>query len=30
VFLRDLGARDIDVFGDYNLIMQQVGGIANV
>jgi ribonuclease HI len=29
-FLRDLGARDIDVFGDSNLIVQQVRGIANV
>jgi hypothetical protein len=25
-FLRDLGARDVDVFGDSNLIMQQVRG----
>jgi ribonuclease HI len=25
-FFRDLGARDIDVFGDSNLIMQQVKG----
>jgi ribonuclease HI len=23
-FLRDLGARDVDVFGDYNLIVQQI------
>jgi ribonuclease HI len=30
VFLRDLGPRDIDVFGDSNLIVQQVRGIANV
>jgi ribonuclease HI len=26
VFLRDLGARDIDVLGDSNLIMQQIRG----
>jgi ribonuclease HI len=25
-FLRDLGARDVDVFGDSNLIVQQVSG----
>jgi ribonuclease HI len=25
-YLRDLGARDIDVFGDSNLIMQQIRG----
>jgi ribonuclease HI len=25
-FLRDLGARDIDVFGDSNLIVQQIRG----
>jgi hypothetical protein len=25
-FLRDVGARDIDVFGDSNLIMQQIRG----
>jgi ribonuclease HI len=25
-FLRDLGARDVDMFGDSNLIMQQVRG----
>jgi ribonuclease HI len=25
-FLSDLGARDVDVFGDSNLIMQQVRG----
>jgi ribonuclease HI len=25
-FLRDLGARDVDVFGDFNLIMQQIKG----
>jgi ribonuclease HI len=25
-FLRDLGARDVDVFGDSNLIMQQIRG----
>jgi ribonuclease HI len=25
-FLRDLGARDMDVFGDSNLIMQQIRG----
>jgi hypothetical protein len=32
VFLRDLGARDVDGFGDSNLIMQQIrgGGVANV
>jgi hypothetical protein len=29
-FLRDLGARDVDVFGDSNLIVQQIRGIANV
>jgi ribonuclease HI len=30
-FLRDLGARDVDVFGDSNLIVQQIrGGIANI
>jgi hypothetical protein len=29
-FLRDLGARDVDVFGDSNLIVQQVRGIVNV
>jgi ribonuclease HI len=29
-FLRDLGARDVDVFGDSNLIMHQVRGITNV
>jgi ribonuclease HI len=28
-YLRDLGARDVDVFGDSNLILQQVRGIAN-
>jgi ribonuclease HI len=27
-FLRDLGARDIDMFGDSNLIMQQIRGIS--
>jgi ribonuclease HI len=26
VFLRDLGARDVDVFGDSNLIVQQIRG----
>jgi ribonuclease HI len=25
-YLRDLGARDINVFGDSNLIMQQIRG----
>jgi ribonuclease HI len=25
-YLRDLGARDVDVFGDSNLIMQQIRG----
>jgi ribonuclease HI len=25
-FLRDLGARDVDVLGDSNLIMQQIRG----
>jgi ribonuclease HI len=25
-FLRDLGARDVDVFGDSNLIVQQIRG----
>jgi ribonuclease HI len=25
-FLRDLGARDVDVFGDSNLIVQQIKG----
>jgi ribonuclease HI len=29
-YLRDLGERDVDVFGDSNLIMQQIRGIANV
>jgi hypothetical protein len=29
-FLRDLGARDVDVFGDSNLIVQQIRGVANV
>jgi ribonuclease HI len=29
-FFRDLGAWDVDVFGDSNLIVQQVRGIANV
>jgi ribonuclease HI len=29
-FLRDMGARDVDMFGDANLIVQQVRGIANV
>jgi ribonuclease HI len=29
-FLRALGARDVDVFGDSNLIMQQIRGVANV
>jgi ribonuclease HI len=28
-YLRDLGARDVDMFGDSNLIMQQIRGIAN-
>jgi ribonuclease HI len=27
-FLRDLGARDVDVFGDSNLIMQQIKGVS--
>jgi ribonuclease HI len=26
VFLRDLGARDVDMFGDANLIVQQIRG----
>jgi ribonuclease HI len=25
-YLRDLGARDVDMFGDSNLIMQQIRG----
>jgi ribonuclease HI len=25
-FLRDLGARDVDIFGDSNLIVQQIRG----
>jgi ribonuclease HI len=29
-FFRDLGAKDIDMFGDSNLIVQQIRGIANV
>jgi hypothetical protein len=29
-FLRDLGARYVDVFGDSNLMVQQIRGIANV
>jgi ribonuclease HI len=28
-YLRDLGARDVDMFGDSNLIMQQIRRIAN-
>jgi ribonuclease HI len=29
-YLRDLGARDVDVFGDSNLIVQyRLGGTAN-
>jgi ribonuclease HI len=28
-FLRDLGARDVDVFRHSNLIVQQIKGIAN-
>jgi hypothetical protein len=28
-YLRDLGARDVDMFGDSNLIMQQIRGIVN-
>jgi hypothetical protein len=28
-YSRDVGARDIDVFGDSNLIMQQIRGIVN-
>ena len=28
-YLRDLGARDVDVFGDSNLIMQQIRGDSN-
>jgi ribonuclease HI len=27
-FLRDLGARDIDMFGDSNLIVQQIKGVS--
>jgi ribonuclease HI len=29
-FLRLLGARDIDVFGDSNFIVQQIRGLVNV
>jgi ribonuclease HI len=29
-FLRDLGASDVDVFGDSNLIVQQIRGVDNV
>jgi hypothetical protein len=29
-FLRDLVARDVDVFGDSNLIVQQIKGITNI
>jgi hypothetical protein len=29
-FLRDLGVRDVDMFGDSNLIVQQMRGVANV
>jgi ribonuclease HI len=29
-FLRDLRARDVDVFGVSNLIVQQIRGVANV
>jgi hypothetical protein len=28
-YLRDLGARDVDVFGDSNLTMQPIRGIVN-
>jgi ribonuclease HI len=27
-FLRDMEARDVDVFGDYNLIVQQIMGVS--
>jgi ribonuclease HI len=27
-FLRDMEARDVDVFGDYNLIVQQIRGVS--
>jgi hypothetical protein len=27
-FLRDMGARDVDVFGDSNLIVQQIRGVS--
>jgi ribonuclease HI len=29
-YLRDLGARDVDMFGDSNLIVQLIRGIANL
>jgi hypothetical protein len=29
-FLRDLGVRDVDMFGNYNLIVQQIRGVDNV
>jgi ribonuclease HI len=29
-FLRDFGARDVDVCGESNLIVQQIRGITNV
>jgi ribonuclease HI len=29
-FLRDSGARNVDVFGDSNLIVQQIRRVANV
>jgi ribonuclease HI len=28
-YLRDLGARDVDVFRESNLIVQQIRGLAN-
>jgi ribonuclease HI len=28
-YLRDLGARDVDVLGDSNLIVQQIRGVVN-
>jgi ribonuclease HI len=28
-YLRDLGARDVDVFGDSNIIVHRIRGIVN-
>jgi ribonuclease HI len=28
-YLRDFGARDVDVFGDSKLIMQEIMGVVN-